>query len=73
MSPANLQAALLHSYTTAFLWSALIFVAGAVVAGIVLRRGNLAALASESLPAKVETEPEEPPRTHTCRVRVACR
>jgi hypothetical protein len=70
---ATYQAALLHSYTTAFLWSALIFVAGAVVAGLVLQRGNLATLASEGLTATVETEPEEPPPTHTCRVRVACR
>ena len=46
-TPANLQAALLHSYTTAFLWSSLIFVAGAVVAGLVLQRGGLTALASE--------------------------
>jgi EmrB/QacA subfamily drug resistance transporter len=44
-SPANLKAAALHSYTTAFLWSSLIFVAGAVVAGLVLERGNLSALA----------------------------
>ncbi len=47
-TPANLQAALLHSYTTAFLWSSLIFVAGAVVAGLVLQRGGLTSLASES-------------------------
>src|SRR5664280_2576470 len=44
-TPANLRAAALHSYTTAFLFSSLIFVAGAVVAGLVLERGNLAALA----------------------------
>src|SRR5580658_812919 len=44
---ANFQAALLHSYTTAFLWSALIFVAGAAVAGVVLKRGDLAQLLSE--------------------------
>ena len=48
LTPANLQAALLHSYTTAFLWSSLIFVAGAVVAGLVLQRGGLTALASEN-------------------------
>ena len=48
VTPANLQAALLHSYTTAFLWSSLIFVAGAVVAGLVLQRGGLTALASEN-------------------------
>ena len=41
MTPANLKTAALHSYTTAFLWSSVIFVAGAVVAGLVLRRGNL--------------------------------
>jgi len=73
VTPANLQAALLHSYTTAFLWCSLIFVAGAVVAGLVLPRGNLTALASDSLIAKVETGSEEPPRSHMCRVRVACR
>jgi EmrB/QacA subfamily drug resistance transporter len=43
--PANIKAAALHSYTTAFLWSSLIFLVGAVAAGLVLRRGNLAALA----------------------------
>ena len=43
-TPANLRSAALHSYTTAFLWSSLIFVAGAVVAGLVLQRGNLRAL-----------------------------
>jgi EmrB/QacA subfamily drug resistance transporter len=44
-SAANVRAAALHSYTTAFLWSALIFLAGAVLTGLVLERGNLAALA----------------------------
>jgi len=43
-SPANLRSAALHSYTTAFLWSSLIFVAGAVIAGLVLERGNLGTL-----------------------------
>jgi len=40
----SLKAAALHSYTTAFLWSSVIFVAGAVVAGLVLRRGDLGQL-----------------------------
>jgi EmrB/QacA subfamily drug resistance transporter len=44
VTPATLKASQLHSYTTAFLWSSLIFVAGAVVAGLVLQRGNLASL-----------------------------
>jgi len=40
-TPENLRAAALHSYTTAFLWSSVIFVFGAVVAGLVLKRGTL--------------------------------
>jgi EmrB/QacA subfamily drug resistance transporter len=73
LTPANLQAALLHSYTTAFLWSSVIFVAGAVVAGLVLQRGGLTALASERRIATADPEFEEAPRIHVCRVRVACR
>jgi predicted MFS family arabinose efflux permease len=73
LTPANLQAALLHSYTTAFLWSSLIFVAGAVVAGLVLQRGGLVALTSKDRTAKADPGFEEPSRVHTCRVRVACR
>ena len=72
-TPANLQAALLHSYTTSFLWSSLIFVAGAVIAGLVLRPGGLTALASEHEGAAIEPGLEEAPRSHICRVRVACR
>jgi hypothetical protein len=45
LSPATLRAAALHSYTTAFLWASLIFVVGAVVAGLVLKRGSLSTLA----------------------------
>jgi EmrB/QacA subfamily drug resistance transporter len=84
LTPANLGAALVHSYTTAFLWSALIFVIGAVVAGVVLRSGNLKKLAAEDQTAKPETgsEPESESgsgsgsghHTHIhVRVRVACR
>jgi hypothetical protein len=70
---ANIQAALLHSYSIVFLCSASIFVAGAVVAVLVLRGGNLAALASEDQSAAMVPEVEEPSRTHVCRVRVSCR
>ena len=73
VTPANLKAAMLHSYTTAFLWSSLIFVAGAVVAGLVLQRGGLTALASEQRITTVETRIDDEPRHHICRVRVACR
>ena len=73
LSPANLQKALLHSYTTAFLWSSLIFVAGAVVAGLVLRPGGLTALAAGPQIAPADAALDVAPRHHTCRIRVACR
>ena len=73
VTPANVQAALLHSYTTAFLWSASIFVAGAVVAGLVLQRGGLSVLTSEDRTAKVDSGLAEPHRSDTFRVRVGCR
>jgi EmrB/QacA subfamily drug resistance transporter len=40
----TLKTAALHSYTTAFMWSALIFVVGAVVAGLILTKGNIYSL-----------------------------
>ena len=73
LTPANLQLALLHSYTTAFLWSSLIFVAGALVAGLVLQSGGLTSLAPEHQIATAETGFEEAPQHHTCRVHIACR
>ncbi len=74
LTPASTQAALLHSYTTAFLWSSLVFVGGAVVAGMLLRRGNLTELASVNQTTKVvEPDGERKPRVHTCRVPVSCR
>ena len=69
LTPANVQAALLHSYTIAFLWSALIFVVGAAVAGLLLQSGNLATLASAQPTAGVE----KAHRIHIHRVRIACR
>ncbi len=53
-NPGHVQAAFLHSYTTAFLWSASIFVAGAVVAGFVFQRGGLSTLAAAGQPARVD-------------------
>jgi len=73
LTPAHLQAALLHSYTTAFLWSSLIFVAGAVVAGLVLQRGGLTSLAPGNRIPTAESEMDRNPSHHICRVRVACR
>jgi EmrB/QacA subfamily drug resistance transporter len=48
ITPETMRAAALHSYTTAFLYSAGIFVLGAIVAGLVLRPGNLAELAGSA-------------------------
>jgi sugar phosphate permease len=73
VTPANIEAAMLHSYTTAFLWSSLIFVAGAIIAGLVLQSGGLTALASESQITTDDAGVDKEPRHHTCRVRVACR
>jgi EmrB/QacA subfamily drug resistance transporter len=73
LTPVNAQTALLHSYTTAFLWSSLVFVAGGVVAGLVLQSGDLTVLASESSTAKGDARFKEAPRIETCRVRIACR
>jgi predicted MFS family arabinose efflux permease len=74
VNPANLEAAALHSYTTAFLWSSLIFVAGAVVGGLVLKRGGLKSLAPEyRITTTADTGIDEEPRREICRVRVACR
>jgi EmrB/QacA subfamily drug resistance transporter len=73
-TPAALQASLLHSYTTAFLWSSLVFVLGAVVAGLVLQRGNLSELASGNTTVKaIDPGVEEQPRVHVCRIHVSCR
>jgi EmrB/QacA subfamily drug resistance transporter len=73
VSPTTLRAALLHSYTTAFVWSALVFVAGAVAAGLVFESGNLAALGSEIPIPSADTEGDEEPRSDVYRVRIACR
>jgi predicted MFS family arabinose efflux permease len=73
LTPSSLQAAQVHSYTTAFLWSALVFVAGAVVAGLVLKSGGLAALAAEPTTVTVDPAAEEAPRVDVHRVRIGCR
>jgi hypothetical protein len=73
LTPASLQAALLHSYTTAFLWSSLIFVAGALLAGLVLQRGGLTALAPEHRITTVDPGFDEAHQLQVYRVRVACR
>jgi hypothetical protein len=71
---ANLRAAAVHSYTTTFLWSSIIFVAGAVVAGLVFQRGNLASLApGYQITTTADTRVDEQPQGEICRVPVSCR
>jgi len=73
-TPTNLQAAAVHSYTTAFLWSSLIFVAGAVVAGLVLERGGLASLAPGHRSTTTgDAGLDEDPQPEIRRVPIACR
>jgi hypothetical protein len=62
LDPANVRAAQLHGYTTAFLWSAMVFAVAALVAALVLRPGNLKALlAPEDQIAPVEPGSGEAP------------
>jgi EmrB/QacA subfamily drug resistance transporter len=72
-TPTVLQQAQLHSYTTAFLWSCLIFVVGAIVSGLLLRPGSLTRLASENTLPREEGDTGAPARPQLHRVRVACR
>jgi hypothetical protein len=73
VTPSNVEAALLHSYTTAFLWSALIFVVGAVVATLVFRSGNLSKLALEEGAPALDSKGGESDEVEISRVRIACR
>jgi len=54
---ANMRAALLHRYTTAFELSAMIFVAGAIIVGLVLQRGTIGTLSD------LVQDPASPPST----------
>lgn len=74
LTAANVQAALLHSYTTAFLWSAVVYAVGALVAGVVLRPGDLRSLlASENRITPDQPGTGEPRPVHVARLRIACR
>jgi Na+/proline symporter len=74
LDPADVQAAQLHGYTTAFLWCALVFAAAALVAAVVLPPGNLKALlAPQDQIAPAEPGSGEAPRAQLCRIRIACR
>jgi predicted MFS family arabinose efflux permease len=73
VTPALIQEALLRSYTSAFLWSALIFCAAAVVAAVVLKKGRLSDLAAQEETAQRNAEVKANVEKHVVRVRVGCR
>jgi hypothetical protein len=73
VTPALIQEAVLRSYTTAFLWSASIFVAAAIVAALVLKNGRLSELSARAGTAKGSDEVKPNVETHVVRVRVGCR
>jgi EmrB/QacA subfamily drug resistance transporter len=72
-SVATVQEAVLRSDTTAFLWSAFAFIAGAVVAAVVLKRGVLAALATQHEVPTAEVGSAIPVRTEIVQVPIGCR
>jgi len=59
LTPFNLAAAQLHSYTTAFLWATGFFVAGAALAAVVFPKGNLAKLSGHSSATVESSSPSE--------------
>src|ERR1700678_12412 len=67
-TPANSQLALLHSYKTAFVWSALVFAGGAVVAALVLKSGDLAELMPGDQIETGDPTVNKGLRIHTCRI-----
>jgi hypothetical protein len=73
LSPTTISTAPVHGDTTAFLWSGFTYIAGAILAGLVLPRGGLSELELErpALPADARSAKSAP--THVVRVRVACR
>ncbi|HEY9244809.1 MAG TPA: MFS transporter [Streptosporangiaceae bacterium] len=59
-SHALTEQALVHGYVRAFWWAAAIFVAGAVVVGLLFRRGPLAQQEAQAQPAAVAPGAAEP-------------
>jgi EmrB/QacA subfamily drug resistance transporter len=72
-NPNSAAGAALHGETTAFLWSAIAYAAGAVVAGLILPRGGLATLTGEHPVSTVGAKPAQLTRAPHVRVRVGCR
>jgi EmrB/QacA subfamily drug resistance transporter len=72
-NPRATAAAAVHGETTAFLWSAIVYAVGAVVAGLLLPDGDLSTLSTVQPPSAADAETSTPARTHHVRVRVGCR
>jgi EmrB/QacA subfamily drug resistance transporter len=64
-----LRKSALRGYTTAFLWSALFLVAGAVIAGLALQKGNLRTLTSA---ATDDGDGKVPSRATSVHLRTTC-
>ncbi len=72
-STVTIEEAALHGETTAFLWSAFAFIAGAIVASLVLKRGSLAVLMAQHEVMTVEGGSATPARTEIVQVPIGCR
>jgi EmrB/QacA subfamily drug resistance transporter len=71
--PNAAGAAAVHGETIAFLWSAIVYAVGAVVAGLLLPRGNLATLTGGQPSPALGANQQKHVRTRHVRVRVGCR
>jgi hypothetical protein len=71
-SSVTIQESVMHGDTTAFLWSAFAFIAGAIVASLVLERGALAVLMAQS-EVTVEGGSASSARTEIVHVPIGCR
>jgi sugar phosphate permease len=71
-SAVTAQEAVTHGDSTAFLWSAFAFIAGAIVASLVLERGSLAVLMAQP-EVTVERGSASSAQTEIVQVPIACR
>jgi EmrB/QacA subfamily drug resistance transporter len=73
LSVTTIRAAAVHGETRAFLWSGIVYIVGAGLAGVVLPRGRLADLQSnDAMPPPAATT-TRPVQHHIARVHIACR
>jgi EmrB/QacA subfamily drug resistance transporter len=72
-SSVAIEEAVLHGDTTAFLSAALAFIAGAIIASLVLKRGSLAVLMAQHEVRAVEDGSATSARTEIVQVPIGCR